>query len=49
MENDFSQGSIVKNIIQLALPMTVAQLIYVLYSVMDRIYIGMLPENATNS
>lgn len=49
MENDFSQGSIVKNIIQLALPMTVAQLINVLYSVMDRIYIGMLPENATNS
>lgn len=49
MKNDFAKGSIVKNIIELAIPMTVAQLINVLYSVMDRIYIGMLPENATLS
>lgn len=47
MNNDFSQGSIIRNIIKLAVPMTVAQLINVLYSVMDRIYIGMLPEEAT--
>lgn len=49
MKNDFSQGSIVGNIMKLAIPMTVAQLINVLYSVMDRIYIGMLPEDATLS
>ena len=41
--NDFSQGSIPKNILALALPMTAAQLINVLYSVVDRIYLGLLP------
>ena len=34
-ENDFSQGSIAKNILNLAVPMTLAQLINVLYSVVD--------------
>lgn len=48
-ENDFSQGSIIKNILKLALPMTLAQLINVLYNIVDRIYIGMLPEHATLS
>jgi len=46
-KNDFSQGSIVKNILNLAFPMTLAQLINVLYNVVDRIYIGRMPENAT--
>ena len=40
---DFSKGSISKNILSLAVPMTAAQLINVLYSVVDRIYLGMLP------
>lgn len=43
-ENDFSRGSIARHIFGLALPMTVAQLINVLYSVVDRIYIGHLPH-----
>ena len=38
--NDFSKGSIVSNIMGLAVPMTLAQLINVLYSIVDRIYIG---------
>ncbi len=42
--NDFSKGSIAKNILNLALPMTVAQLINVMYSIVDRIYIGHLPH-----
>lgn len=42
-ENDFSQGSVARNIIELALPMTIAQLINVLYNVVDRIYIGRIP------
>lgn len=42
-EHDFSVGSIPCNIISLALPMTAAQLINVLYSVVDRIYLGRLP------
>ena len=43
MKNDFSQGSISGNILSLALPMTAAQLVNVLYSVVDRIYLGRLP------
>ena len=42
-DNDFSKGSIVRHILSLAVPMTLAQLINVLYSVVDRIYIGHLP------
>ena len=42
-KNDFSVGSIPKNILSMALPMTVAQLVNVLYSVVDRIYLGHLP------
>ena len=42
-KNDFSQGSIPKTILTLAAPMTLAQLINVLYSVVDRIYLGRLP------
>ena len=41
--HDFSQGKISKNILSLALPMTAAQLINVLYSVVDRMYLGRLP------
>lgn len=42
-KNDFSQGSIPKTILSLAAPMTLAQLINVLYSVVDRMYLGRLP------
>ena len=42
-QNDFSQGSIPRNIMSLAVPMTAAQLVNVLYSVVDRIYLGHLP------
>ncbi len=37
---DFSQGSVTGNILRLALPMTLAQLINLLYNIVDRIYIG---------
>ncbi len=46
---DFSQGSVAGNILRLALPMTVAQLINVLYSVVDRMYIGRLPDTAADA
>lgn len=49
LKNDFSQGSVVKNILTLAVPMTLAQLINVLYNIVDRIYIGRIPEHATLS
>lgn len=42
--NDFSKGSIPKAILSLALPMTAAQLVNILYSVVDRVYLGRIPE-----
>lgn len=41
--NDFSTGDLKKIIIRLSLPLILAQLINVLYSVVDRIYIGQMP------
>ncbi len=38
--NDFSKGSIIGNMARLAIPMTLAQIINVLYNIVDRIYIG---------
>ncbi len=49
LKNDFTKGSIIKNILNLAFPMTLAQLINVLYNVVDRIYIGRMSEGATLS
>ncbi|MDF2887035.1 MAG: efflux family protein [Lacrimispora sp.] len=46
-KNDFSKGNIIGNILKLAVPMTLAQLINVLYNIIDRIYIGRIPENST--
>ena len=42
-ENDFSKGSVARCILSMALPMTVAQLVNILYSVVDRVYIGHIP------
>ena len=39
---DFSKGSIMRILLRLAIPLTLAQLINVLYNVVDRIYIGRL-------
>ncbi len=39
-KGDFSQGSIPMTIIRLAVPLMIAQIINVLYSIVDRIYIG---------
>lgn len=48
-KNDFSKGSVIGNIMSLAVPITAAQLINVLYNIVDRIYIGRIPEHATLS
>ena len=42
MNNDFSKGAVWKNIISQAIPLTIAQLVQLLYNVVDRIYIGHL-------
>lgn len=46
-KNNFAHGSVVRHIINLAGPMIIAQLINVLYNVIDRIYIGRIPNVAT--
>ena len=40
---NFAEGKVWKHIVALAVPMTVAQLVQVVYNVVDRIYIGHLP------
>ncbi|MGI5970448.1 MAG: MATE family efflux transporter [Oscillospiraceae bacterium] len=42
-KNDFTQGSVSGNIVRLALPLTLAQIINVLYNIVDRIYISRIP------
>ncbi len=43
MKNDFSKGNVCRHILMQAVPLTIAQLIQLLYNVVDRIYIGHLP------
>lgn len=47
IKNDFSKGSVAGTILRLAVPMTVAQLVNVLYNIIDRIYIGRIGTDAT--
>ena len=42
-KSDFSTGSVYRHILSLAVPMTIAQLVQLLYNMVDRIYIGHLP------
>ena len=43
-KNDFTQGSMRANMLKQAVPLTLAQLINVLYNIVDRMYIGHIPE-----
>lgn len=44
VENDFTQGKMWKVILKMAIPMMLAQLVNVLYNVVDRMYIGHIPQ-----
>ena len=46
-KGDFSQGKVWQNILQLGLPMMLAELVHVLYNIVDRMYIGHMPEGGT--
>ena len=41
--NNFGKGSVAGNIMSMAVPMTVAQILNLLYNLVDRIYIGPIP------
>ena len=43
-KNDFSQGPVWRRIVAQALPLTLAQLVQLLYNVVDRIYLGHLGD-----
>ncbi|MDR1376642.1 MAG: MATE family efflux transporter [Synergistaceae bacterium] len=42
-QTDFSAGSVSRNILEVALPMMIAQVLHLLYNIVDRIYIGRIP------
>ena len=46
---DFSDGRVTQDIVRTALPMLVAQIISLLYSIVDRIYIGRIPGEGTTA
>lgn len=43
-KTDFSSGSVYRNILEVALPMTFAQILNLLYNIVDRIYIGRIED-----
>lgn len=47
IKNDFSKGPVWKCIMSQALPLTVAQIVHLLYNVVDRIYIGHMPSSGS--
>ena len=46
---DFENDSIIKNMVQTSLPMLVAQVISLLYNIVDRIYIGRIEGCGTQA
>ena len=43
-QTDFSKGNVYRNIMEVAVPMIIAQILNLLYNIVDRIYIGRIPE-----
>ena len=48
-QTDFSKGNVNRNILEMAVPMTMAQILNLLYNIVDRIYIGRIPEAGTTA
>ena len=46
---DFENGTITKNILGTAIPMLAAQILSLLYNIVDRIYIARIPETGTKA
>ena len=43
-QTDFSKGNVYRNIMEVAVPMIIAQILNLLYNIVDRIYIGRIQE-----
>ena len=48
-QTDFSGGSVKRNVMEVAIPMIIAQVLNLLYNIVDRIYIGRIPEVGTTA
>ena len=48
-QTDFSKGNVYRNILEVAIPMMLAQLLNLLYNVVDRMYIGRIPGAGTTA
>lgn len=48
-KGDFSKGSVFSTIIKLALPIILAELVQVTYNIVDRVYIGHIPDCGTEA
>lgn len=46
-QTDFSKGSVYRNILEVAVPMTIAQVLNLLYNIVDRMYLGRIPKTGT--
>ena len=46
-KGDFSQGSIPKTVLRLGIPIAMAEIVHVLYNIVDRIFIGHIPGIGT--
>ena len=46
-KGNYAEGSITRHIYRLALPTLLAELVNVLYSIVDRMYIGYMPLDGT--
>ncbi len=42
-QNDFSQGSIPHNILSIGIPMMIAQVVNIMYNIVDRMFLGRMP------
>lgn len=45
MKNDFSTGPVWRQILAQAIPLTIAEVVHLLYNIVDRIYLGHLPAS----
>ena len=46
---DLGNGDVKKSLLRLAIPAVIAQIINLLYNIVDRIYIGHVPNSGTNA
>ncbi|MBQ6321642.1 MAG: MATE family efflux transporter, partial [Lachnospiraceae bacterium] len=46
---DFREGTVFSNLIQTATPMLIAQVLHLLYNIVDRVYIGRIPNAGTDA